>query len=768
MTSPIEELKQHKNWVVYRKADKIPLNPYTGACASTDNPNDWGTFNDAIACCTSENNIGIGFVLQQHLGYAVIDLDDPTKPELKLTPEEIDFAHNLHQQIFKAFDSYSERSPSGKGLHIWCKGAIPTGKKNTKRCVEVYSQGRYMTVTGWAHHPVPMREANGLLNKLWEDMGGKQPVPTQAVSDGPQIMDDFTLCNKAAQGDNGNGQLFVDLYQGNWTPHYSSQSEADISLVNIIAFYTDSKEQTARIFRASALGQRKKAQRDEYLFHETWGIVTKAFDRKGPMIADIEKCVVASIEAEQANVESGEEETAIVEAPKPVDWLAPDGLMGKIANFVYDNAVNPMPEVAVAASIAYMAGIAGRSWNYSRTGLNQYVVLLAETGQGKESAAQGIDRINHAVFNTMPALVQFMGASDIKSPEGLMKQLSETPCFLTHKGEFGMWLQKLTGKYARQNEVSLRGMLLDLYSKSGYTQTLRGALYSDRQKNIPTINSPAFSLFGDSTQQEFYKALDEENISEGLISRFTIIQADADKRPAFNAKHGKAFLDPEMIKQIQRMGENALQIINNKLAPINVGETADAKAYQEKYREWAIDKMWADRETPIGKIWNRAHLRLLRTAALIAVGRNPDMPVVTLADLQWAEPIINHSVEQLAHKFALGEVGVQFNPYLEQRILINRTISKYLKEGWKDIYFRSYNITKDMYAQRVVTERYFRLVCGRHAAFRNDRDPIMAMKKVLQSYCDDGNLSKVEMHKVRESGRQGIGYYIVDTKGIRY
>lgn len=768
----LTELKQYRQWVVHR-ADKIPLNPRTGERADPTDPNDWGTFEEAQACCVPGNGIGLGFVLTPNDPWAVIDLDDPTKPELKLTPEEIEFANNLHQQIFKAFDSYSERSPSGKGLHIWCKGSVPTGKNNRKRCVEVYSQGRYMTVTGWAHHHVPIREVNGLLNKLWEDMGGKLPppmVPTQ--SDGPQLMDDFTLCNKAAQGDNGNGQLFIDLYQGNWQQHYGSQSEADISLVNIIAFYTDSKEQVARIFRASALGQRKKAQRDEYLFHESWGIVTKAFDRKGPMIADIEKCVVASIVQEQADLEDkisqDEIEETIVEEPKPVDWLAPDGLMGRIANFVYDNAVNPMPEVAVAASIAYMAGIAGRSWNYSRTGLNQYVVLLAETGQGKESAAQGIDRINHSVFNTMPALVQFMGASDIKSPEGLMKQLSETPCFLTHKGEFGMWLQKLTGKYARQNEVSLRGMLLDLYSKSGYTQTLRGALYSDRQKNIPTINSPAFSLFGDSTQQEFYKALDEENISEGLISRFTIIQADPNKRPAFNANHGKAFLDPDMVKQIQRMGENALQIINNKLAPINVGETADAKAYQEQYREWAIDKMWADRETPIGKIWNRAHLRLLRTAALVAVGRNPDMPVVTLADLEWAKPIINHSVEQLAHKFALGEVGAHMNPYLEQRVLINRTISRYIKDGWKDVYLRSYNITKEMYNQRVITERYLRLVCSRHAAFRLDRDPLTAMKKVLQSYCDDGNLARVEMHKVRESGRQGIAYYITDTKGIKF
>jgi hypothetical protein len=767
----LTELMPYKQWVV-RRADKVPLNPRTGLAADPTNPDDWGTFEEAQSCCTPENGIGLGFVLTENDPFAVIDLDDPTDPKFQLTPEEIAKAHLLHEHIFKAFDTYSERSPSGRGLHIWCKGSVPSGKNNRKSCVEVYSTGRYMTVTGWAHHPVGIQNRNELLNQLWQDMGGKAPVPTVQAIDGPQTIDDWTLCNKAAQGANGNGQLFVDLYQGNWQQHYPSESEADIALCNIIAFYTDNKEQTCRIYYASKLFQnspkKKRKSRPDYLLHESWGIVTKAFDRKGPMIEDIEKCVVASIEQENEDKEIEEQlsQDEINDKPAEIDWLAPEGLMGQIANFIYENAVNPMPEVAVAASLAYVAAFAGRSWNYSRTGLNQYIVLLAETGQGKESAAQGMDRLNHSVFETMPALVQFIGASDIKSPEGLMKQLADTPCFLTHKGEFGMWLQKLTGKYARQNEVSLRGMLLDLYSKSGYTQTLRGALYSDKQKNIPTIQSPAFSLFGDSTQQEFYKALDEENISEGLISRFTIIQANADKRPQFNPNHGKAAINPEMVKAIQRLGENALQIINNKLAPITVQETMDAKAFQEQYREWAIEKMWSDRETPIGKIWNRAHLRLLRTAALVAVGRNPDMPVVTLGDMQWAAPIINHSVEQLAYKFKMGEVGAHMNPYLEQRMLIGRQIRRYVNDGWKESYQRSYNVSPEMYKARVITERYLRLVCGRHAAFRNDRNPLQAIKNVLQSYCDDGNLTKIEMHKIRDAGRQGVGYYITDMKSL--
>lgn len=49
------------------------------------------------------------------------------------------------RQLLSAVDSYAERSPSGKGLHILGLGDVGTTKKDG---LEIYSRGRYFTVTG--------------------------------------------------------------------------------------------------------------------------------------------------------------------------------------------------------------------------------------------------------------------------------------------------------------------------------------------------------------------------------------------------------------------------------------------------------------------------------------------------------------------------------------------------------------------------------------------------------------------------------------------
>ena len=57
---------------------------------------------------------------------------------------------------------------------------------------------------------------------------------------------------------------FSDLYQGSWAGIYGSQSEADLSLCLILAFWTDrNTEQIDRIFRSSGL-YRDKWERQDY------------------------------------------------------------------------------------------------------------------------------------------------------------------------------------------------------------------------------------------------------------------------------------------------------------------------------------------------------------------------------------------------------------------------------------------------------------------------------------------------------------------------
>jgi putative DNA primase/helicase len=136
------ELRCLQRWVCWRlvkrenaKPTKVPFNARTGKLASVTNPDDWCDFETAVAA--SINYSGIGFCFFKQDGFCGIDLD--VKPGEQLSAEQI--------KIYQAFNSYSELSPSGRGLHIIVKAKLP-GKGRRRDDVEIYDDSRFFTMTG--------------------------------------------------------------------------------------------------------------------------------------------------------------------------------------------------------------------------------------------------------------------------------------------------------------------------------------------------------------------------------------------------------------------------------------------------------------------------------------------------------------------------------------------------------------------------------------------------------------------------------------------
>jgi primase-polymerase (primpol)-like protein len=152
------ELRQLKQWILWRYEDvgsKKPTKvPYTkhNTLASVNNPADWCTFDNAFATFQQGGYDGLGFVFTVTDEYAFIDLDDTEG-------NQVDLERQL--RISKEFDSYSEVSPSGQGLHIIIKGNIPQGRKRSH--IEIYSWGRYATMTGNVYAEKPIADRHDLL-----------------------------------------------------------------------------------------------------------------------------------------------------------------------------------------------------------------------------------------------------------------------------------------------------------------------------------------------------------------------------------------------------------------------------------------------------------------------------------------------------------------------------------------------------------------------------------------------------------------------------
>ena len=64
-----------------------------------------------------------------------------------------------------------------------------------------------------------------------------------------------------------------------------------------------------------------------------------------------------------------------------------------------------------------------------------------------------------------------------------------------------------------------------------------------------------------------------------------------------------------------------------------------------------------DLSDSLAQVWNRAHLKALKLAALVAVGCNPHAPCITGPVADWAISVVTRDAIEMLSKFTSGEIG---------------------------------------------------------------------------------------------------------------
>lgn len=753
------ELRAIPHWIVWKLEDigakkptKIPYNPVTGRMASVNKSEDWADFDRAIQALSSNSGYnGIGFVFSNEDDYSFIDLDDTQGDDVALQRQI---------KIFQELDSYSEISPSGKGLHIIVKGKVLAGRRRS--FIEIYSSQRYATFTGNVYPqgtPKPIAERQSELTQLWEQMGEGGTATVLYKGEAKEILSDKEVIAQACAA--SNAQKFKDLLDGNWQIYYGSQSEADFAFVDIIAFYSKNKNQIIRIFRASQLGQREKAQRNDYV---SW-MVDRSFDKMLPQL-DFDgfknalevkiaenNYKAAGLAAVSSNgktagfdpVNTGSiPVTASIHAnPDPI--IVPPGLLGEVAQFIYAAAPRPVPEIALAGAIGLMAGICGRAYNISNTGLNQYILLLAKTGMGKEGMRSGIDKLIKAVELQVPVIHEFIGPSHIASGQALDKYIhKKSQCFVSILGEFGLMLQSMSSVRANPHEVKLKKALLELYNVSGHSDVYRASIHADLEKNTEVTHSPAFSILGESTPHHFYAALNEEMITEGLLPRFMFIEYNG-IRPELNENHNAIKPPFQLVERFAQLAANCATLMHSKKV-INIQFTPEALEIANKFDHYATSLINNTEDEVVLNLWNRAHLKAIKFAGLIAVGCNMIYPKIEVEYLNLAIKMVKDDIKALSTRFESGEIGSNSSE-TKQISDIGKAIKQYLETDWEKI--KKYCTHQVLHGARVIPYSYLSKRLIAQASFRNDRTGATnALKRTIQVLVDSDKLrelSKVEL-----------------------
>jgi hypothetical protein len=792
-----DELKTRIQFCVWRyellagetKPTKVPYNPKTGAKISTTDPQTWCAFGEAIAAVSRFD--GLGFVFSARDEYCGIDLDDPYAIKEDGSPKfpldkQVEIA-TRHTSILAQIPGYAEWSPSGRGIHIIAKGKVPHGRR--RDAVEVYSDMRYFTMTGNVFRSAPIVDANEKINLLWSQMAPADRGMNGFVPEFKQENDDDKVYDMAATA--ANGDKFVALYNGNWEQYYASQSEADFALIDIIAFYTQFTPQIMRMFRDSALGKRKKAERDDYVTN----MISRAFDNQVPPIdysALIDNFNAARAAAHSPTVIAGGPAPVLTDsraiaggaglvdrldrAPTAADsvesWSLsawrdrkPPGFLSVLLDYIYASSARPVYEISLIAALGLMSGVVGRQYNISKTGLNQYYMLIADTGKGKDAIASGIARIVTATKKHHERITEIYGPAQIMSGQALIKYLGgkAIPCFISLTGEFGIRLKQITEETATSADKTLLMVLLDLYMKSGAGQTVQPSIYADKANNTEQINSPAFTLIGETTGEKFYEALDESAVTSGLLPRFLTVEYNG-SRPPLNHDAESLEVPPNLSYGLAEIFRHCEDLAQHGRAVI-CGQDSEARALLTKLDKHCDYQINHASRNLTRELWNRVHLKTMRLAALLAVSVNYSAPMITADMVEWAASMILTDIYRLLGKFERGEMGTQnVSDNAKQFAHMRKVIGNFCRKPFELL--PAYGARQEIWKVGIIQNSYISRACISFAAFRNDkRGSTNAINATVKQMIDEGYLKIANSKSISEEFKyEGKCFQIVDVK----
>ena len=232
---------------------KMPYNPANGDRARINDLRTFADFKTTLMTYAMGGYDGIGIAVGNGIG--AFDIDHCFREDGTL--------NDTAATVLSIFPTaYVEKSPSGKGLRgffgvpedfVYDKTVYYIN--NRSKGLEVYMPGatnRFVTVTGDVYRTGEIPNDETAMTTLLDSLmkRNKQVQNTQLRHH--SYLDDDAVIAHAEEA--SNSDKFKRLFAGDWEDLYDSQSDADMALLSILAFWCGcDEEQMDRIFRTSSL-----------------------------------------------------------------------------------------------------------------------------------------------------------------------------------------------------------------------------------------------------------------------------------------------------------------------------------------------------------------------------------------------------------------------------------------------------------------------------------------------------------------------------------
>lgn len=277
----------------------------------------------------------------------------------------------------------------------------------------------------------------------------------------------------------------------------------------------------------------------------------------------------------------------------------------------------------------------------------------------------------------------------------------------------------------------LRTTMTSCYGKDA----LEGKAYSDSDKSLRSVRWPSLSFLGETTPDTFAEALTPDMMEDGFLSRFLTIEYDG-SRPYPNTSQGSYHLTPCALSHWRSLITRCVPyqgILNIPSQRIPVAY-ANNEAYDLlcQFDRECTDLLNGTQDEAERQAYNRAHLKALKVASLLAVADNPIIPKIEAHHAMWALVLIRRDIASFTMRRENGEIG-------NDDSVRTRKVVALLRKFFSAPPAASYRVPKNMYETGVIPRAYLQMQTSKHRAFVNHRlGQAEALNLTLRSLEADG------------------------------
>ena len=598
-----DSLKALANWHCWDlvKGTKIPLQLDGETKAKSNDPNTWGTFEDALESAEMFN-LGVAFEigLKDDQRIVGIDLDNCIREPDK-DPRDARNYEPWAVPIVQRFASiaYGEISPSGTGIKFLVQGV----KAAEARCVakfsghkqqlEVYGHSRFWAITGdvvgdgdyacdqesldWICSEHLIEKARPVVvNTPQVVVGGSTACSglsefdrakvyvekSDAVQEGGRNNSAFRMAGNliSFRGEAGT-RLSADeviqlMHYWNATKVSPPLSEEEVKHVTNSAARNGSARadkvsgplpDVADLNSNTELSGFYNEGDDDEEFAPNWAQECLDGTDGEPGFAgavDLRLPVPRDVFIElylAGSLDEIDNKPVKLRAEEPIPQRLIDNAPGIIQDYMEwcrTRSNDQLQEAFFSGALSLVATVTGRKVRDKKYGTRSNLMCAVLAPTG--AGKDFARRLNKKVLIQIDS--NMMGSEKPASATAIEKEMSENPVRLMQLDEFGQYLSSATGRNAAPHKAEIPDVLTTMFTNA--SEVVLAKTYADSANNI-TLNQPHLVVYATTTPDKFWSSLNMEQVSTGFLGRVLVFSDPYD--PNYSDKDVDAEEKPDKI-----------------------------------------------------------------------------------------------------------------------------------------------------------------------------------------------------------------------------